>query len=751
MDIESRIEKLNSKMKEYIEYGRKIGIITDSNIERVVTRLERVKIEVDNNLKGGDGFATPDREKGIINLKINKEFIENEMKKDEKKYYEDEVYFHEFTHAVNGIYEGWIEKGDAFKFKKNYLNEVKKDNYQDDYNLITDSMTDKEKSDFNKYVNNKDLKLAGYGWGLLDEFVAQTMTQKLIKNKYNNEKIYKVKHQVSNISEPEYDFYSDLADYEVFTPFAYKFAEALYGRKDIDKLCSDVLEENFIENTIKEFKKRPNGLEDLYKMLGYMGNIYVADAIKKGHMDKEKIKQRDPEGFTKDGKNINKSINKFMTIADKQIAEKQKSDVKKSSSDKKNEDSKQNEDASDKRNDKKDNKNNENKDEYSVKISEKQKELYALIKEMTKSYINRDHSKDLENHKKYSELIKSIVDLKIQKSNKNITNIDKMMEIRRLDASASSIVFMLRSQLSNEKNAIDTKRSESDLKYAINNFEKMLKSDIELQSELHVGIDDEKDNTKNKDIKNNDNKDVKNKENKDNSSESKSDDNNTTKSDNKKDAEKEENNIGAEEENEKVDVIYSAEKNQYIIKITQKDGVETEVRPAKIFKSKNEKEEFINEIFIDEDDKKYVFGDNYEKALKKCDIQLIDILSDIDMDYAREYIDCVLNKKKKEFQHSIVYDLSKIQENKKMSLFDKIRIKLLARKNNKYAKVLTKANIDEIEENELRAIESGDNKTSEEQYREEMAVAKTNETAITNINTNTSITKTNVSTENREI
>ena len=84
MDIESRIEKLNSKMKEYIEYGRKIGIITDSNIERVVTRLERVKIEVDNNLKGGDGFATPDREKGIINLKINKEFIENKMKKDEK-------------------------------------------------------------------------------------------------------------------------------------------------------------------------------------------------------------------------------------------------------------------------------------------------------------------------------------------------------------------------------------------------------------------------------------------------------------------------------------------------------------------------------------------------------------------------------------------------------------------------------------------------------------------------------------------
>ena len=189
MDIESRIEKLNSKMKEYIEYGRRIGIITDSNIERVVTRLERVKIEIDNDLKGGDGFATPDREKGIINLKINKEFIENEMKKDEKKYYEDEVYFHEFTHAVNGIYEGWIEKGDAFKFKKNYLSEVKKDNYQDDYNLITDSMTDKEKSDFNKYVNNKDLKLAGYGWGLLDEFVAQTMTQKLIKNKYNDKKI----------------------------------------------------------------------------------------------------------------------------------------------------------------------------------------------------------------------------------------------------------------------------------------------------------------------------------------------------------------------------------------------------------------------------------------------------------------------------------------------------------------------------------------------------------------------------------
>ena len=52
MDIEARIANLDKKIQEYIDQGRKIGIFNDKNIERVVSRLERVRISVDNSLSG---------------------------------------------------------------------------------------------------------------------------------------------------------------------------------------------------------------------------------------------------------------------------------------------------------------------------------------------------------------------------------------------------------------------------------------------------------------------------------------------------------------------------------------------------------------------------------------------------------------------------------------------------------------------------------------------------------------------------
>ena len=70
MDIEARIANLDKKIQEYIDQGRKIGIFNDKNIERVVSRLERVRISVDNSLSG-DARIDSDRDKNILDIKIN--------------------------------------------------------------------------------------------------------------------------------------------------------------------------------------------------------------------------------------------------------------------------------------------------------------------------------------------------------------------------------------------------------------------------------------------------------------------------------------------------------------------------------------------------------------------------------------------------------------------------------------------------------------------------------------------------------
>ena len=93
MDIEARIANLDKKIQEYIDQGRKIGIFNDKNIERVVSRLERVRISVDNSLSG-DARIDSDRDKNILDIKINENNIQ-QAKNDGKDYFEDEVLFHE--------------------------------------------------------------------------------------------------------------------------------------------------------------------------------------------------------------------------------------------------------------------------------------------------------------------------------------------------------------------------------------------------------------------------------------------------------------------------------------------------------------------------------------------------------------------------------------------------------------------------------------------------------------------------------
>ena len=48
--LDFRIRKLHPKMQEYVYLGTKVGLFNNLNIERVVSRLERVEIEINNNM-----------------------------------------------------------------------------------------------------------------------------------------------------------------------------------------------------------------------------------------------------------------------------------------------------------------------------------------------------------------------------------------------------------------------------------------------------------------------------------------------------------------------------------------------------------------------------------------------------------------------------------------------------------------------------------------------------------------------------
>lgn len=696
MDIESRIKKLNLKMQEYIEQGRSIGFFTDENIERVVSRLEKVNIITDSTIPG-DAITMPNRDEGTITIRVNENYIKNQIENNNKKYFEDEVLYHEFTHVVNGIYEDWMEKGDAFKFKKNYLKEFEKDDYIDNHDLITEHMSSEEKEKFNSYVNNKELNLAGYGWGVLDEFVTQTIAQKMVKNKYNDKSIYTIKSHVSDISEPEYNFYSDLADYEIFTPFAIKFIESLYGTKNVELFCKEALEENFAERIFNKYKERPEGLEHLYKMLGYLGNIYLADSAKKGHLPEEKLNQRDPDGFTRNGKNIYESINKFMDIADKEVENinniKSEEKINNNEEVTKSTQNESNEQSSINKKDTsgiEDNKNKKRKEEglentnneFSSKIQEKHTELNKLIKEMTMDYLNKDYKRVMENNKNIDEIIRIIADLKVNNSKKEVTKLDKMMEIRRLDAAVSNVILASRDHFHNIKANYSTDRSKSDLDYALDNFKKVLDSDIELQNELEnkkyniertTSANDNKNPKKGIDI---------------DKIESKNDKEN------------------------KLKIVYSAQQGQYIIENTDKHI------NAVILKSKKDKNQYIEDNFVEED-REYIFGKNYKKALKKCDLQLIVLLSDIDMDYAKQYVNGMVSKSTDtKLPYLMTYDMSDINNNDSLSFFDKLKLRRLAKNNKDFATIIEKS---EIENTDKKQIKDTSTKTEEEKYREELS------------------------------
>ena len=208
-----RISKLDKYIQEYISLGIKVGLFNDNNLDRVVSRLERVRFS-SNNYLSGDAHSNPIRDQNNLRKSygIDVQINEKKTKNSGKYYFEDEVVFHELTHCINGIYENWFENLSLwFDFDK-----ILKKNF----NVEDDAIE--------QLSSNTQYRQKAYAWEVLDEFVAQYVAQMLVNAKYGKN-VYRFENKVIRQSDPLLSVYTDFNDYHEFYEIVLNFIKPIYG------------------------------------------------------------------------------------------------------------------------------------------------------------------------------------------------------------------------------------------------------------------------------------------------------------------------------------------------------------------------------------------------------------------------------------------------------------------------------------------------------------------------------------------
>ncbi len=253
---------LDKKIDEYIELGIKIGLIDNSNLGEIKAKLRNITIVKDYSLSG-DAEAIIENGKNMIKINPNK-FVGKE------EYFLDEVLFHEFTHFANEIHNDLYASNDnkIMTFKNKYLQISAND-------------------EFAQYPE----------WGaiLLDEAIAQKVAQTMVEAKYGK-KIYNLKPYQSKIFGESVKMYSTFSDYPEFERVAENFSKSVIGRSGLLGLAKLSMKKVCIDKIFSKYAEQSRGAEKLYKILGYMGNIAIADYASKGHFtlrNSEKLREKE--------------------------------------------------------------------------------------------------------------------------------------------------------------------------------------------------------------------------------------------------------------------------------------------------------------------------------------------------------------------------------------------------------------------------------------------------------------------------
>ena len=291
-----RISKLDKYIQEYISLGIKVGLFNDNNLDRVVSRLERVRFS-SNNYLSGDAHSNPIRDQNNVRKSygIDVQINEKKTKNSGKYYFEDEVVFHELTHCINGIYENWFENLSLwFDFDK-----ILKKNF----NVEDDAIE--------QLSSNAQYRQKAYAWEVLDEFVAQYVAQMLVNAKYGKN-VYRFENKVIRQSDPLLSVYTDFNDYHEFYEIVLNFIKPIYGN-DVNRFISDSLDDTVINKIFSSYVGKNNGFNSLYCILGEMGNIGFAVASR--NFTKEQC-ATDRDMIARNPKNFFKHYNNCLSLID---------------------------------------------------------------------------------------------------------------------------------------------------------------------------------------------------------------------------------------------------------------------------------------------------------------------------------------------------------------------------------------------------------------------------------------------------
>lgn len=259
--MKDRIMKLDKNIQEYIGLGLRAGLFNKNNLERIVSRLERVNFSVDNN-NPGDAQTEPirDRNNPRISYGLNVKMNERRTLNSGRYYFKDEVLFHELTHCINGIYENFMENLSL------WLDLDKM--FENNFSVKSDAIE--------SMANDPNYRQKSYSWLVLDEFVAQYVAQLLVEIKYNK-KIYVNESKLIRQSNPSINVNNNFADYHEFYDIVINFIKPIYGN-DLNKFIADSLDSTVINKIFSYYKNEPSGFVKLYSLLGEMGNIGFAVA-----------------------------------------------------------------------------------------------------------------------------------------------------------------------------------------------------------------------------------------------------------------------------------------------------------------------------------------------------------------------------------------------------------------------------------------------------------------------------------------
>ena len=204
--------KLDKNIQEYIGLGLRAGLFNKNNLERIVSRLERVNFSVDNN-NPGDAQTEPirDRNNPRISYGLNVKMNERRTLNSGRYYFKDEVLFHELTHCINGIYENFMENLSLwFDLDKMFEN---------NFSVKSDAIE--------SMANDPNYRQKSYSWLVLDEFVAQYVAQLLVEIKYNK-KIYVNESKLIRQSNPSINVNNNFADYHEFYDIVINFIKPIF-------------------------------------------------------------------------------------------------------------------------------------------------------------------------------------------------------------------------------------------------------------------------------------------------------------------------------------------------------------------------------------------------------------------------------------------------------------------------------------------------------------------------------------------